>query len=100
MLLFLNARHGAQVDYEQFAALLRLRQGIHKLAVALDFFQNTMGALNRDDFRRAARKVAGKDIAQHVVRSSSCMHSHMGKHVMYIRSALECTIRFVVAECR
>ena len=79
MLIFLNGRHGAQVDYEQFAALLRLRHGIHKLAVALDFFQNTMGALSRDDFRRAARKVTGKDIAQHVVRpNTACIHTWGG----------------------
>lgn len=59
-------------DFQQFA---QLRQSVHKLAVALDFFYSTEGKIGRADFQRAVMKILGRRLAEEMV--SACIIIHL-----------------------
>jgi len=64
--------HVGQVTWKDFQQFAQLRQSVHKLAVALDFFYSTEGNIGRADFQRAVVKILGRPLAEGVV---SAMHS-------------------------
>lgn len=51
-----------QVSWEDFQAFALLRQSVHRLAVALDFFISTEGCICKDDFQRAVTKIQGSPL--------------------------------------
>ncbi|KAK9813177.1 hypothetical protein WJX72_010159 [[Myrmecia] bisecta] len=57
----------AKVSLEDFMNFALLRQELHALAVALEFRQNTVGKFDKDDFKRAVRKITGTVIREPVV---------------------------------
>ena len=62
-----------QVTLEAFENFAHLRQDVHKLAVALEFYHNTVGHLREEDFQRAAKKITGKDIGKEIVALTFAM---------------------------
>ena len=73
-----------QVSAEDFQQLARLRQVLHKLEVALDFFNSITNSITKADFQRAVTVVMGQSLAEHVV-SGGCFprhacHSHFSVH--------------------
>lgn len=55
-------------EFQQFA---QLRQNVHKLAVALDFFYSTCARIGRADFQRAVAKILGQPLAEDMVSLSA-----------------------------
>lgn len=58
-----------QVTYQEFRHFARLYQHVHSLAVALNFYHNIKGELERSDFKRATKIVTGSEIADELVGS-------------------------------
>lgn len=50
------------MTYNQFQHFALLHQQVHQLAVALDFYHNINGRLEREDFQRATRIVTGSEL--------------------------------------
>lgn len=48
-----------QVSWEDFKTFAVLRQSVHRLAVALEFFFSTEGRICKEDFERAVIKILG-----------------------------------------
>ena len=69
-----------QVTWAEFQQFARLRQNVHKLAVALDFYYSTTDRIGRADFQRAVAKILGETLAEDLVShgfSNSLLASHI-----------------------
>ena len=64
-----------QVSWEDFQAFAQLRQSIHRLAVALDFFFSTEGKVGKEDFAHAVAKILGRGLPTLLV---SALHAAGG----------------------
>ena len=62
-----DCRYVMQVTYEQFRHFASLYQHVHSLAVALHFFHNLQGQLEKSDFKRATKIVTGSEISGQLV---------------------------------
>ncbi len=60
--------HVVQVSARDFQQLAALRQALHKLGAALDFYTSITSSIGRADFQRAVAVVMGQPLAEHVVR--------------------------------
>ncbi|BDA50970.1 Calcium uptake protein 1, mitochondrial [Coccomyxa sp. Obi] len=56
-----------KVTWKEFQQFAQLRQNVHKLAVALDFFYSTCARIGRADFQRAVAKILGQPLAEDMV---------------------------------
>ena len=56
-----------QVSAGDFQQLAALRQALHKLGAALDFYQAITSSISKADFQRAVTVVMGQPLAEHVV---------------------------------
>ncbi|EIE18603.1 hypothetical protein COCSUDRAFT_20509, partial [Coccomyxa subellipsoidea C-169] len=56
-----------KVTWAEFQQFAQLRQNVHKLAVALDFFYSTTDRIGRADFQRAVAKILGDTLAEDLV---------------------------------
>ena len=84
-----------QVSWEDFQVFALLRQSVHRLAVALDFFISTEGRICKDDFQRAVTKIQGSPLPGILVWAPSL--SSLGcKEVSPAVLPHICTIQFAV----
>ena len=67
-----------QVSLEDFESFALMRQSVHRLAMALDFFFSTEGKICKEDFERAVAKVLGHGLpttlVSHCSRQAGRMH--------------------------
>ncbi|DBB15580.1 TPA: hypothetical protein ACH3X3_003794 [Trebouxia sp. C0006] len=54
---------GAKISYDDFQEFASLRKELHKLQVALEFYQKTTGQFNFDDLKRAVQKVMKRNLS-------------------------------------
>ena len=67
----------ARVSWGDFKSFALLRQSVHRLAVALDFFFSTEGKICKHDFQHAVSKILGQglpSILVHLCQASRGCH--------------------------
>ena len=57
----------AKVSWGDFKSFALLRQSVHRLAVALDFFFSTEGKICKHDFQHAVTKILGQSLPRVLV---------------------------------